>query len=126
MTAISVIDHIVICVRKMEPFIVFYRDHLGAEVEESRPGKVELRFGDCKISVQTPETIPDIARQTLPGTANLCLVTSEDIDAVCTRLTEAGVEQVSDLQTRDGATGAIRSAHFRDPEGNLVELCNRL
>ena len=126
MTAISLIDHIVICVREPESFVAFYRDHLGAEVEESRPGKIELRFGDCKISVQTPETIPDIARQTLPGTANLCLVTSDDMESVCKRLTNAEVEQVSELTTRDGANGPIRSAHFLDPEGNLVELCNRL
>lgn len=126
MTAISLIDHIVICVREMTPFVAFYRDQMGAEVDESRPGKVELRFGDSKISVQTQDMIPDFARQTLPGTANLCLVTDEPIDAVCARLNEAGVEQVSELKERDGAVGLIRSAHFQDPEGNLVELCNRL
>lgn len=126
MTVVSLIDHIVICVRELEPFVAFYRDHLGAEVEESRPGKCEIRFGNSKISVQTPESIPEMARNTLPGTANLCLVTSEDINVVCTRLGAAGIEQVSDLKERDGAVGVIRSAHFRDPEGNLVELCNRL
>lgn len=126
MSPISIIDHIVICVREKEPFIAFYRDHLGAKINESRPGKCEIRFGDSKISVQTVDSIPDFARQTLPGTANLCLVTSEDIDTVCARLAKAGIDQVSELKERDGAAGPIRSAHFRDPEGNLVELCNRL
>ena len=123
---ISLIDHIVICVHEPERFVAFYRDHLGAQIEESRPGKCEIRFGDSKISVQTPQTIPDFARGTLPGTANLCLVTGENIDDLCERLKAAGVDQVSELKTRDGATGPVRSAHFYDPEGNLLELCNRL
>lgn len=126
MTSISLIDHIVICVKEVEPFVAFYRDLLGAKLDESSPGKIELRFGNSKISVQTPESLPAIAQNTKPGTANLCLTTDEDMVVLCTRMEEAGFAAISPLRGRDGAVGAIYSAHFRDPEGNLVEVGNRI
>ncbi len=123
---ISTLDHIVICVRDMEPFVAFYRDHLDAQVVEGRAEKFDLHFGNCKLSLQSPDALPDFARNTKPGTANFCLVSDEDVTAIYGRLNAAGIEPVSELKERDGATGPIRSFHFHDPEGNLVELCNRL
>ncbi|HVH16755.1 MAG TPA: VOC family protein, partial [Myxococcota bacterium] len=37
-----------------------------------------------------------------------------------------GIEVVDGPGERDGATGKIRSVYFRDPDGNLVEVSNRL
>ena len=120
------IDHIVLVADDIQPLITFYRDHLGAKVEESRPGKFELIFGDCKVSLQSTANVPVIAHNTKPGTANVCFATLEPMPDLCARLVGAGVEQVSPLQERDGAVGKILSAHFRDPAGNLIELGNRL
>ena len=114
------------CVRDVDAFLAFYRDHLGATVRQSAPGKHEVCFGAAKISVQTPDTLPAIAANTAPGTANICLISDEPVAELFARLREAGIETVSDIARRDGATGALLSAHIRDPEGNLVEIANRL
>lgn len=35
-----------------------------------------------------------------------------------------GIEILEDPVTRTGATGAIISFYFRDPDGNLIEVAN--
>ena len=53
----------------------------------------------------------------------------EDIDAIARRLTEAGVSFLSAVQNVPDAqvtySGGVRKrlVYFRDPEGNLLELC---
>ena len=98
----------------------------GPTVRQSAPGKHEVCFGAAKISVQTPDTLPAIAANTRPGTANLCLTTDEPVADLLARLASAGIETVSPLAERGGALGPLLSAHIRDPEGNLVEIANRL
>jgi catechol 2,3-dioxygenase-like lactoylglutathione lyase family enzyme len=53
----------------------------------------------------------------------------EDINAIVARLTEAGVSFLSEVQNVPNAqvtySGGVRKrlVYFRDPEGNLLELC---
>lgn len=119
-------DHIVISAADVEATLRFYRDVLGMEAREERPRKWALHFGMSKISIQDASRLPDIARQTAPGTANFCLYTNLDITAVIARLQAHGIEIVDGPGERIGATGTIRSVYFNDPDGNLVEVCNRL
>jgi lactoylglutathione lyase len=51
--------------------------------------------------------------------AMLCLET-DDVDATYERLRDAGVNFVT--EPHDRPTWVLRVAHFRDPEGNLIEL----
>ncbi len=119
-------DHIVISTSDVEATIKFYTEICGMNLIEERSGKWALHFGDSKISIQDASALPDIARQTRPGTANFCLYTDRAIDDVVRDLSHHEVEIIAGPDERIGAMGRILSVYFNDPEGNLVEICNRL
>jgi catechol 2,3-dioxygenase-like lactoylglutathione lyase family enzyme len=117
------LDHIVLCVRDVERTCAFYRQVLGMEPREERPGKWSLHFGANKISLQDAEVSPAIARDTVPGSGNFCLLTDTPIADVAAHLRAHAVD-IIDSGERQGATGAIVSVYFKDPDGNLVEVSN--
>jgi len=118
------LDHLVLCVSDVGRTIAFYRDLLGMEPREERPGKWTLHFGANKISLQDAATAPEIARATVPGSGNFCILTDEPIERLVERLGEAKVRIVAGPGDREGATGTIRSVYFHDPDRNLVEISN--
>jgi catechol 2,3-dioxygenase-like lactoylglutathione lyase family enzyme len=126
MIAVQALDHIVLCVRDVAATRLFYADLLGMESREERPGKWSLHFGDQKISLQGADAAPAIARNTVPGSGNFCLLTEVPMDRVVASLTQAGVDIVEGPGERAGATGPILSVYFNDPDGNLVEVGNRI
>ena len=119
------LDHIVLCVRDVERTCAFYRQVLGMEPREERPGKWSLHFGANKISLQDAEASPAIARDTVPGSGNFCLLTDTPIADVAAHLRAHDID-IIDSGERQGASGAIVSVYFRDPDGNLVEVSNLL
>jgi catechol 2,3-dioxygenase-like lactoylglutathione lyase family enzyme len=119
------LDHIVLCVRDVAQICAFYRQVLGMEPREDRPGKWSLHFGVNKISLQDARVSPAIARDTVPGSGNFCLLTDTPIADVAAHLRAHGID-IIDEGERAGATGAIASVYFRDPDGNLVEVSNLL
>ena len=120
------LDHIVLCVSNVERTIAFYTGVLGTQSREERPGKWSLHFGANKISLQDVRTAPELASQTVPGSGNFCVLTNEPVDGVAAVLHELGIDIVAGPGEREGATGRIRSIYLRDPDGNLIELSNRL
>lgn len=122
---ILAIDHIVLCVKDVAATCSFYERALGMESREEQPGKWSLHFGAHKISLQEPETLPAIARGTVPGSGNFCLLTDEPVDVAAMRLRSLGVEIIDGPGERLGATGKLQSIYFKDPDGNLIELSNQ-
>ncbi len=118
-------DHIVLCVRDVAATRDFYERVLGMTAREERQGKYSLQFGENKISLQDAANSPTIARDTVPGSGNFCLISDTPVEEWRAHLAAAGVE-VIDSGLRDGATGTIDSLYFRDPDGNLVEVSNRV
>lgn len=118
-------DHIVLSCHSVSDTIAFYRDVLGLRTGEERPGKWAIWFGDNKISLQDEANKPPLAMGTLPGTGNFCVLTETPVDEIADELEAAGVEILA-RGHRQGAIGTIDSVYFRDPEGNLVEISNRL
>jgi catechol 2,3-dioxygenase-like lactoylglutathione lyase family enzyme len=119
-------DHIVLAVADVPRTRRFYERVLGMESREERPGKWSLHFGTNKISLQDAAASPTIARDTVPGSGNFCLLTDIPMDAVVSHLSREGVEIVDGPGERAGATGPIMSVYFKDPDGNLVEISNCL
>lgn len=120
------LDHIVLCVADVERSIAFYSSLLGMQPREERPGKWSLHFGPSKISLQDAASAPGIARQTVPGSGNFCLLASEPVERFASELRAKGVQIVAGPDEREGATGKLLSVYFRDPDGNLVEVGNLL
>ena len=119
-------DHIVLCVREVGRTIAFYEKVLGMQPREERPGKWSLHFGSNKISLQDAMSVPDISRETVPGSGNFCVLTDEPVENFANALRSLGIEILAGPDERKGATGRLLSVYFRDPDGNLVEVSNRL
>lgn len=120
------LDHIVLCVADVAATCRFYERVLNMEAREERAGKWSLHFGSNKISLQDAATSPSIARDTVPGSGNFCLLTDTPLETVIRHLAREGVEIVDGPGERAGAMGTILSVYFRDPDGNLVEVSNQL
>jgi catechol 2,3-dioxygenase-like lactoylglutathione lyase family enzyme len=116
------IDHLVLCVRDVSATIAFYERVLGMTAREERPGKWSLHFGSNKLSLQDALAAPSIARETVPGSGNFCVLADEPMEAILAHLVREGVALVDGPGERDGATGTILSVYVRDPDGNLVEI----
>lgn len=119
-------DHIVLCVSDVATSLAFYERALGMTPREERPGKWSLHFGSNKISLQDSATVPEIARNTTPGSGNFCILTRTPIAEAAEHLKDIGVNLVDGPGERVGSTGPILSIYFNDPDGNLVEISNAL
>lgn len=124
---IDALDHLVLTVADMEASLDFYTRVLGMEAVVFAGGRKALAFGDQKINLHQAgrEFEPKAARPT-PGSADLCLLTSMPLEQVQAHLTAHAVPVIEGPVRRTGARGPLLSVYFRDPDGNLVEVSNRL
>ncbi|RYC33865.1 VOC family protein [Lichenibacterium minor] len=118
------LDHLVLTVADIERACVFYEAVLGMEHVEFE-GRHALRFGTQKINLhQKDHTFEPKARHPLPGSADLCFLTSVPIPDVLTHLARCDVPVVEGPVARTGATGRLLSVYVRDHDDNLVEISN--
>ena len=117
------LDHLVLTVRDLEAAVRFYTEVLGMERVRFGAGRTALRFGGQKINLHVAgqEIEPNAAHPT-PGSADLCFIMEQPLDAVVEHLRNCGVPLVLGPVPRTGALGPIQSIYLRDPDGNLVEL----
>ena len=113
------IDHIVLTVADIAVACEFYARVLGMRVVTFGNDRKALAFGKQKIKEFEPK-----ASVPTPGSADLCLIASTSLAEVATHLRDCGVTVIEGPATRTGATGAIVSLYFRDPDGNLIEVSN--
>jgi catechol 2,3-dioxygenase-like lactoylglutathione lyase family enzyme len=123
---VTAFDHLVLSVRDVARTCDFYARMLGMEPREERPGKWSLHFASHKISLQDVAAIPAIASATTPGSGNFCLLTDTPMAEFVAHLKSEGVAIIEGPAERVGACGPILSVYFRDPDGNLVEVSNRI
>jgi catechol 2,3-dioxygenase-like lactoylglutathione lyase family enzyme len=123
---IASLDHLVLTVADPEATVAFY-ERLGMSRQEFDDGRLALRFGDQKINLhRAGQPIQPHARRPTPGSADVCLLVEGTLDAVERELELAGVVFELGPVARTGALGPIRSLYLRDPDGNLVELSERI
>jgi catechol 2,3-dioxygenase-like lactoylglutathione lyase family enzyme len=122
---IDSLDHLVLTVRDIDASIAFYVDVLGMKAVSFGAGRRALAFGLQKINLH-PAAAPlkPHAATPMPGSADLCLLTSTPIPDVVMHLGRLGVSIEEGPVPRTGATGPILSVYFRDPDGNLIEVSN--
>ncbi|NNF77752.1 MAG: VOC family protein [Rhizobiales bacterium] len=116
------IDHFVLTVASIGQTVNFYRDVLGMEPVTFAEGRVALEFGAHKINLhEAGAEFQPHARQTVPGSADVCLIVENISDALA-HLHKKGIDVFEGPVPRTGAKGTITSIYMRDPDGNLIEL----
>lgn len=131
MPKVDALDHLVLTVRDADKACAFYVDILGMtkEVFAAADGstRMALKFGATKINLHSvgAEFKPNAAKAT-PGSADICLLSLDPIAQWVTFLCDHAVSIIDGPIKRTGATGAILSVYVRDPDGNLIEISNRL
>jgi catechol 2,3-dioxygenase-like lactoylglutathione lyase family enzyme len=119
------LDHLVLTVADVDATVDFYTRVLGMEPVTFGDGRRALAFGSSKINLhRAGHEFEPKAEHPVPGSADLCLITTDPIDQVVKELTDHGVPIEEGPVDRTGATGAILSVYFRDPDRNLIEVSN--
>lgn len=122
------VDHLVLTVADIEATTRFYERALGMRREffrgpEGQP-RHALLFGKQKINLQDSATeTPTKARVPTLGAGDFCLIAAVPLDGVIAHLKAENIAIDTGPVSRRGALGAMRSIYLRDPDGNLVEVC---
>lgn len=125
------LDHLVLTVSDIDATVDFYTRVLGMRAETLRPAdgsvRLALCFGNQKINLHPKggEFDPKAAHPG-PGTADLCFLSDTAIADWQSHLKTCCVAIEEGPVRRTGATGPILSIYLRDPDGNLIEISNRL
>lgn len=123
--AIDGLDHLVLTVRDPDATLAFYVGVLGMARVDFGQGRVALGFGRQKINLHVAgREFEPKARLPTPGSADLCLLTSQPVRVWIGHLQAHGVAVIEGPVRRTGATGPLESIYVRDPDGNLVEIAN--
>ena len=121
------LDHLVLPVSDIDAVATFYTTYLGMEKRIFGDDRVALHFGDQKINLHPAGwDYEPKARVSIAGSADLCFIVSERVESLQTKFVKLGVDIVEGPVERTGATGRLRSIYIRDPDGNLIELSNRV
>ena len=128
---VSGLDHLVLTVANIAATVQFYQDVLGMEAERFTPsdGTVRwaLKFGVQKINLhQAGAEFEPKARLATAGSADLCFLSNVALAEWQAHFDGLEVEIIEGPVQRTGARGAITSIYLRDPDGNLLEISNRL
>lgn len=119
------IDHIVLTVKDIDVTVKFYTEIMGFTCITFNNDRKALVFGNQKINLHKKgkEFEPKADLPTC-GSADLCFVAKTDINGALVELKNKGVEIIEGIVERSGAKGKIKSIYFRDPDKNLIEVCN--
>ncbi len=124
---LDALDHLVLTVRDLAATRDWYTRALGMTVVTFDGGRLALNFGAQRINLHEAgrEFEPKAARPT-PGSADLCFLTEIPLAVFGQHLTASGVPIEVGPVGRVGASGQLRSLYVRDPDGNLIEIANRV
>lgn len=126
------LTHVRLLVSDFPACLKFYRDVIGLPAHEGGPtlpyaelpaGNVFLALADRKLMATAADITMPQGGALAPERVTLCLAV-EDVDREFARIKAAGAPVVTEPVNRPD--WGIRLAHFRDPDGNIVEINKRL
>jgi lactoylglutathione lyase len=119
--------HIRLLVDDYAGMLRFYSEVMGfpvrLEAPPDDPGYAEFETEPAVLSIYQRGLMNDAIGggvMSAAGDASVLIFAVENMDEEVRRLTDMGVEMVSEPQ--DQEAWGLRVAHMRDPEGNLIEL----
>jgi catechol 2,3-dioxygenase-like lactoylglutathione lyase family enzyme len=121
-------DNMRLLVTRFDETYAFYRDVLGLKPTWGKPGENYASFafpGGGEIAIFRRSMMADaVGTAARPSTRQeqdtaVLILTVDDVDALYARLKRA-VEFTN--VPADRPAWGIRAAHFRDPDGNLIEV----
>ena len=127
------LDNVRLLVNHFDETFVFYRDALGLTPTWGGVGQNYASFGfpggGGQLALFKRELMADAigvahSGDGSPGESVALVLAVEDVDAAVARLKAKGVVFVAPPESRE--TWGIRAAHFRDPDGNLLEIYSPL
>jgi catechol 2,3-dioxygenase-like lactoylglutathione lyase family enzyme len=123
--AITGLDHLVLTVADIQETAGFYQRVLGMRPVTFGAGRRALEFGTSKINLhQAGAEIAPHANHPVPGSEDLCLITTTPPGQVLAHLSAERVPVEDGPVPRTGARGPITSVYIRDPDGNLIEIAS--
>ena len=123
------LTHVRLLVSDFDTCFRFYRDVMGFRVQWGAEGSDYAAFrgrGEAMVALFSRQAMADIlGAGELPSEAQcqdraMLIFEAADLDSTVQALKVRGADIVADLQDRPD--WGIRTAHVRDPEGNLIEL----
>src|ERR1700745_452806 len=121
---LDLLDHLVLTVANIDATTDFYTEVLGMDLVISE-GRKALTFGEQQINLQQRgHELKPRAAHAMPGSADLCFITSTPLDEVIGYLADQRVHIEEGPVERVGAAGKLRSVYLRDPDHNLIEVAN--
>ena len=125
------LTHVRLLVSDFPTCFAFYKDTLGLEVSwaDQESNYAEFAAGSVRLALFSRSEMAaalGVASESGSGTQDgvAVILRVDDVDQACSELAEAGVELIT--QPQDRPEWGIRTAHLRDPDGNLLELNKRL
>lgn len=121
-------SHTRLLVTDMAASVRFYRDIMGFKVNVGGEGDVYTEFdtGAHTLSLYGRQMMADVVGSgNLPASAavqdnHLIWFLVENVDASVAELQAKGVQII--VAPTDRPLWGLRTAHFRDPSGNLIEI----
>jgi catechol 2,3-dioxygenase-like lactoylglutathione lyase family enzyme len=106
---------------RFDALLEFYRDGLGLVPAKVLPGHyASFDIGtSTALAVIAADDLGGIVAPGSPGDRQMVVLRVADVDACTARALAHGGTQVTPPTDRDYG---LRSAHYRDPDGNLVEV----
>ena len=119
------IDHVVLPVANLDAARRFYHEVFDMPVldQQTTDDVVTLRCGHQLIRLEKVDRKGAlVASKLIPGTADLCLVAGDDMDAIVHHLRSYFVDVVAGPLEKNGTEGKMTSVYLRDPDQNLIEI----
>lgn len=129
--SVQSLDHLVLTVDDIAATRRFYERALGMQSTRFVPAdgseRWALSFGVQKINLhQAGAEFDPKAAQPTRGSADLCFLSETPVAEWVAHLESEGIAIEEGPVRRSGAQGPILSVYLRDPDGNLIEVSNRL